>query len=272
MQEDNQTHSMPQPDQLSVLTGIILLAYALARFINIPGREVGFQLPGVYISFTLNFHLIIAVLVAGMTASGTRHILRSHPKIGSEATFGHWLLPALTALVIGLPLYQLPAGPAWWLGYFLGGALLMSIVLAEYITIDQGHDFYTPAAIGLTAVSFAIFLALSIALRITGTRLIMIVPILMTAIFLVSLRTLHLRFHEEWQFTHAFIITIIIGQFVAAFHYWRISPIVFGMALLAPAYGITVYLGNITSGESPRRALLEPAVITILIWGAALLV
>jgi hypothetical protein len=207
-----------------------------------------------------------------MTASGTSQILRDHPNIGSEPAIGHWLLPAFTALVIGLPLYQLPPGPVWWLGYILGGALLMLIVLAEYITLDDKDELYLPAAIGLTAVSFAIFLALSIALRIAGTRLFMVLPVLMIAAGLVSLRTLHLRFHDNWQYTYAILISLIIGQFTAAFHYWRISPIAYGLALLAPAYSLMVYLGNITDGESPRKALIEPAAILLVIWSAAALI
>lgn len=272
MQENGKRRSLPQADRLSILTAMILLAYALARFINIPGREVGFQLPGVYISFQLNIQLIIAVLVAGMTASGTRQILRDHPRIGSEPTIGHWLLPALTSLVIGLPLYQLPSGPIWWLGYILGGALLMLVVLAEYITIDEEDELFTPAAIGLTIVSYAIFLALSIALRIAGTRLFMIVPVLMIAVGLVSLRTLHLRFHIRWQFTNAIIISLIIGQLAAALHYWRIPSVTYGLALLAPAYSLMVYLGNIADGDPPRKAVIEPAVIAFVIWGAAVLI
>jgi hypothetical protein len=272
MQQEVKRRNLPQADRLSVLTAMILLAYALARFIDIPGREIGFQLPGVYISFELNIQLIIALLVAGMTASGTSQILRHHPNIGSEPTIGHWLLPAFTALVIGLPLYQLPSGPVWWLGYILGGALLMLVVLAEYITLDEEDEFYIPAAIGLTTVSFAIFLTLSIALRIAGTRLILILPVLMIAAGLVCLRTLHLRLHERWQYTNAILLSLIIGQLAAALHYWRISPIAYGLALLAPAYSLMVYLGNIAEGESPRKALVEPAVIAVVIWSAAFLI
>ena len=100
----------------------------------------------------------------------------------------------------------------------------------------------------------------------------MILPGLIVAAGLVSLRTLHFRFHERWQYTNAILISLIIGQFAAALHYWRISPIAYGLALLAPAYSLMVYLGNIAEGEPPRKALIEPAVIAVVIWGAAVLI
>jgi hypothetical protein len=100
----------------------------------------------------------------------------------------------------------------------------------------------------------------------------MIVPVLMLAVGLVSLRTLHLRFHGRWQFTNAVLIALITGQLAASLHYWRISPIAYGLALLAPAYSLMVYLGNVAGGESPRKALIEPVVIALVIWGAAVLI
>ena len=148
----------------------------------------------------------------------------------------------------------------------------MLVVVAEYITVDDEDELFVPAAIGLTTVSFAIFLALCISLRIAGSRLLMIVPVLMLAVGLVSLRTLHLRFHGRWQFTSAVLIALITGQLAAALHYWRISPIAYGLALLAPAYSLMVYLGNVAGGESPRKALIEPVVIALVIWGAAILI
>jgi hypothetical protein len=270
MQETTRERNLPRSDQISLLAAMILLSYALASFIDIPGREFGFQLPGVYLSFELNFRVVIAGLVTGMTAAGTRQILRGHPNLGNEHTVGHWLLPALTSLVIGLPLYQLSPGLIWWFGYLLGGGLLILVVVAEYITLDQNDLLYTSAAIGLFALSFALFLTLVIMLRITATRLLMILPVVFLASGLVSLRTLHLRIHAEWQYTSALVIALIITQLAAALHYWPISPVAYGLTLLAPAYSLTNYLANIAEGQTPRQALTEPALVLLIIWGIAI--
>lgn len=262
---------LPDADRLSILAASILLAYALASYIHIPARQVGFQLPGIYLSVQLNVHTVVALLVAGLTATGSHQLLRDHPELGSERTIGHWLLPALTALVIGFPLYQIPPSLLWWLGFALGGALLMLVLVAEYVAVDPEDVRYTSATIGLTAVSFALFLALAIALRITGTRLWMIVPALSMAAGLVSLRALWLRIPGKWQFANAGVITLVVGQFAAALHYWPISPAAFGLVLLGPAYSLTSFLGNIAEGETPRQSVIEPVVVLLLIWGTAIL-
>ena len=119
---------LPNPDRLSVLAAMILLAYALTRFIDLPAREIAVQLPGFYLAYQINVRTIVAMLAAGLTATGADWMLQEHPALKNKGTFEHWLLPALTAWVIGLPLYQLPNGPLWWAGFLIGGVLLMAVL------------------------------------------------------------------------------------------------------------------------------------------------
>ena len=256
---------LPDADRLSILSATILLAYTLARFIQFPSQEIGVQLPGLYLAFTPNIYTIIALIVAGLTATGANNILHTHPLLGSERTIGHWILPALTAWVIGLPLFQLPLSPLWWLGFTLGGALLMGVLVAEFITVYPDDARYLTASIGLITVAFALFLALTIALRIVGTRLLMIVPALALAAGLVSLRVLHLRQHEKWQYANAAVTALVIGQFAAAFHYWPLSPVSYGLVVLGLAYSLTSFLGNLAEGEKIRQAIIEPLIVLIII-------
>jgi len=60
---------LPDANRLSVLAAVILLAYALTRFVNIPPREISFQLPGVFVEYTLDFQTIVSVLVAALAAA-----------------------------------------------------------------------------------------------------------------------------------------------------------------------------------------------------------
>ena len=98
----------------------------------------------------------------------------------------------------------------------------------------------------------------------------MIVPALTLTAFLVSLRALHLRLHGQWAILEAAIIALIIGQLAAAFHYWPLSPITFGMLLLGPAYGLTSLIARLKEGETLRQAVIEPGIILALVWGAAI--
>jgi hypothetical protein len=154
----NKPAHLPNIDKLSSLIAMILLAYTLARFINIPIHKYSLQLPGLFVSFEINIRTIVVLLVAGLTATGADALLHQHPSIKGNSTLEHWLLPALTAWVIGFPLFQLPLGPQWWISFGLGGILLMLVLVAEYITVDPNDIRQPVATAGLSAVSFAIYL------------------------------------------------------------------------------------------------------------------
>lgn len=249
---------------------MILLAYAASRFVNISPRELGLQLPGFYLGFQVNIRTLVALLVAGITATGADLMLRDHPGLGSKRTWEHWLLPALTAWTLGIPLNQLPVGLQWLVSFVIGGALLMLVLVAEYIAVDPQDERYPLASAGLTAVSYALFLILAIALRSSELRLFLILPALTIAAGLVSLRTLHLRLSGQWLFLPGLAITLIVAYIIAALHYWPISPITFGLAILAPAYSLTSLVGALYEGEPFRKAIVEPAIVLLAVWGAAL--
>jgi Protein of unknown function (DUF5656) len=255
---------------MSVLAAVILLAYGLGRFIEFPGRSLEFQFLGIYLPVELNTYTIVSFFVAALTAAGAAWMMSDHPQITQKSPIEHWILPALTAWVIGLPLFQLPLGLLWWGGFVVGGILLTLILIAEYIAIDPDDVRQPAAAVGLTALSFSLFLMLSMALRFSGARLILLLPTLTIAAWLVSLRTLHLRLGGRWAFVLAGLIALICAQIAAALHYMPLSPVTFGLVLLAPTYAVTSLIANFAEGESLRRAIYEPLLVFAILLAAAL--
>jgi hypothetical protein len=261
---------LPEANRLSVLAAIILLSYALARFIDLPERDLSIQLPGVFLPLKLDILTAAALLVAGLTATGADWLLRQHPHAEGRGMIEHWLLPAMTALVIGIPLLQLPFGLSWLIGFIVGGALLMLVLLAEYITIDP-DDYRQPlAAAGLIALSHSLLLILAVTLRFAGTRLYLMLPALSLAFALTSLRTLNLRLHGRWLPGYALTVSLICSQITAALHYLPISPTAYGLSITGPAYAATSLLGSLVTTNGSRRALLEPLVVLIVFLTAAL--
>ena len=106
-------HHTPDRDRLSVLTAIILLAFALARTVQLPTRPVRAMLFGSSIGFDLNGPFVLLVLVAALISAGADSLMRSHPDLRG-ASLGrsmiHWILPGGAALGLGLLLNRLPAG------------------------------------------------------------------------------------------------------------------------------------------------------------------
>lgn len=262
---------LPDANRLSMVAAIILLAYAMARFINLPIRQFSLQLPGVFLSVNLEIRTLVVIMVAGLTAAGADWLLHDHPGLGKRSTFEHWLVPALTSMVISLPLFQLPLGPIWWAGVLLGGAFLMLVLLAEYLVVNPDDPRQPPAASGLTILSFTLFLLMAVSLRTASVRLFLTIPALVIAGWLVCLRTLHLRLHGIWALLQSSIIAILLGQMATALFYMRLTPVSFGLALIGAAYGLTSLIAGVAEGADLRQAVIEPGIVSLILWLAAFL-
>lgn len=264
------SRNLPDANRLSVLAASILLAYALARFIDLPIRELEFQLPGIYLALEINVRTFVTLLVAALTATGAHWLIEDHPALDNASTLQHWLVPALTAWVLGVPLYRLPFGITWLASFAIGGALLMLVLIAEYVTVDPEDARHALATAGLTAVSFALYLILAISLRSAEIRLVLLLPALTLAGGLVCLRTLHLRLRGKWALWPSVALTLIIAQFTAGLHYWPISATAFGLAVLGPAYALSSLTASLLDGEDIRQASIEPGLVLLVMWGTAI--
>ncbi len=260
---------LPDPNRIGVLAAAVLLTYALTRLVNAPAFTVAIQLPGFYLSYPLTLGTAMTLMSAGLTASGMDWLLRSHPALQGPSTLEHWLLPALTAFIIGVLLDTLPSGAVWWAGLAVGGGPLISVFLAEYVVVDPGVPTYALAAAGLIALSYTLFLLFVIALHIGEARLFLSVPAISLAAALVTLRTLHLRIGGRWEFPWAIGVGLISAQLAAGLHYWPLTPLQTGLALLGPLYALTALAYSLSQDVPLRSAFAEPAVILGGPWIAA---
>ena len=262
---------LPDPTRVSVLTAAVLLAFALTRVLNAqPLFSILIPLGIFKLKLMFNLNTVIVLLAAGMTATGMDWLLRTHPSLEKGETREHWLLPTLTVLVIGIALYSLPNTPIWWLGFGLGAAIFLVVSLAEYVVVDPNDARYPLATAILTVLAFVIFLILAVALKAAKVRLIMVIPALFLAGALAALRTLHLRLNERWEFAWAVGIGLVAAQLGAALHYLPLTPVRFGLALLAPLYALTVLAVSLAEGNPFRRAFFEPTIMLVLFWGLAI--
>ncbi|HEY3311610.1 MAG TPA: hypothetical protein VGK00_08230 [Anaerolineales bacterium] len=262
---------MPDANRLSVLIAAILLAYALAQLLETQRYSFNFNVLGLAISLPMNLNVAATLMASGLTAAGMDWLLRSHPHFKAGNTFQHWILPALTAFVLGVPLYNLPLGPAWWLIFGLGGVLLLLVFLAEYIALDLSDIRHPAASAGLVALSYTMFLILMATLAFSESRLVLAAMFVFPAAGMVSLRALHLR-TGKWEFAWAFGIALILTQFASALHYWPLEPVQYGLALLGPLYALTELALNLGEELSPRRAGVEAMIGLAMFWVAAILV
>jgi len=267
----NVSNRESHPNRVGVLIATVLLAYALTRLIPTPQFTLEIQFSGFYYAYPLSLGTVMLILIAGLTATGMDWLLRSHPGLGEKPTIEHWLLPTLATFIIGLPLTILPFGAIWWLGFGVAGLLLLFLFQAETIVVDPSAPNYALAASGLTALSYAVFVILTAAVRFNGVRLFLMAPILFVVAGLVSLRNLHLRLGGKWRLTWAIGIGFLCMQLGAALHYWPVSPIQFGLALFGILYAMTLLAGSLLENIPVRQAIAEPVIVLGLACGIAVL-
>jgi hypothetical protein len=260
---------LPASNQVGVLAASVLLTYALAHLVAAPGLTLAIQLPGFYFAYSLTLGTAMTLMAAGLTATGMTWLLQGHAGWDRRRSVEHWLLPSLTAFIIGVLLDILPSGPPWWIGFGAGAVILVAVLVAEYVAVDPGAPWYALASAGLIALSYALFLLFVIAVRIGGARLFLVVPAVFLAAGLVALRTLQLRLSGRWEFHWAFGIGLISAQLAAGLHYWPLSPLQFGLILLGPLYSLTSLAANLAENLPVRNAVTEPGIILAGLWAAA---
>jgi hypothetical protein len=258
--------NLPNPERLSIVMATILLAYALTKFVNVPSKVISINFIGIFIPITINFNSIVTVSVAGMTASGADWLYREHPTLGRKSTTPHLLLPGITAWILSIVLTRLPNSPLWWVIFSTGGAFLLLVILAEYIALDDENIRHHLAMAMLNALSYAIFLALAVALRSSGLRLIMILPAVAIATGALSLRIIHLYNPVQWYFYHSFACLIILSQLATALHYLPVSPLSFGLFLLGALYATINFISNIINERLIRIVVFESISAMAVLW------
>lgn len=264
-------HYLPDANRLGVLAATVLLAYALTSLIQTPQFTVELELPGFFFSYPFSLNTIMVIITSCLTATGMDWLLRGHPTLGDKRTIEHWLLPTLTTFIIGIPLSILPSGGSWWIGFGIGSLLLIFVYLAEYIVVDPSAPTYALASAGLTALSYGVYMILTSAMHYGGARLFLLTPAVFIVSGLMSLRILHLRLGGKWQYHWALGIALVSAQFGAGLHYWPISPVQYGLALLGPLYALTTLAGNLLEKMPIRQAAAEPIIALGIAWGGVVL-
>ncbi len=231
---------LPSRDRLSVLTAVIVLAFALARFLDLPARTLATNLLGSPLGLELNGPLLMMVLVAALISAGADTLIRSHPTLAGQLgrrTFMHWILPGATALVLGAVLNRLPDGPLWWLGLGLTAVALIAVLVAEYIAVDRNDPAWDVAALGLTALAYAVALILFALLRSLSARALVSASVGGLVGAALAWRLLALKGAPPGAAAlNATVVGLVVAEAIWAINYWRISPGSAGLLAMIPFY------------------------------------
>jgi Protein of unknown function (DUF5656) len=261
-------HHVPDRDRLSVLTAIILLAFALARTVELPTQAMRTMLFGSSIGLDLNGPFVLLVLVAVLISAGADSLMRSHPAL-REASLGrrmmHWILPGGAALGLGLLLNRLPPGVGWWAGLAFTAVFLVLVLVAEYIVVAPDDASFYWAALGLTVLAYGVALAFFGLLRASGGRAAITATAAALVSALVALRLLLLAGATGREsLPYAGAIGLCLGECTWAMGYWPAGPLGTGLMLLVVFYTCTGLAQQHLVGALSRRMLLEFGVVAVV--------
>jgi hypothetical protein len=264
------TQRFPNINRVSVVVATILLSYALIQFFPDPESAQTIAIGGFLIPFSLDYATLITIAVAAITASGTDWILRSHPELAGRSSIPHLFLPAIAAWVINILLNNMADTPLKWGIFLAGGVFLFAVILSEYIVIFQEDYRHLLAIALLTALSYGLFLALTVSLESADQRLIISVPAIALGAGILSMRVLQLQTATEWPLAQAGACMLVTTQIGAALHYLPISPLSHGLFLFGALYFTINFNTNMLENNPVRQAIIESTVPLVIISGFAL--
>jgi hypothetical protein len=254
---------------------VIVLAFALMRFLDLPARVVRTTLFGTSLGLELSGSLLMLLLAAALISAGSATLVRAHPYYAANhrpSTISHWVLPGATGLVLGAALNRLPNGTYWWLGLAASALALMVVLIAEYRLVDPNDAARDSATLVLTGLAYILTLILFILLRNLNTRAAVSAPVggLVAAALagrLFVLRGVPLRRAS----LYAGGLGLICAETIWALNYWRLTPTSAGLMAMVPFYlGVGVAQQHLT-GRLARRIWAEYALVGLVSLSLALL-
>jgi hypothetical protein len=237
--------SLPDINRLSVVSATIMMAFALTQLVTFPTRSFSFLLFGVLLELSLNFGTVITLLTAVLAAAGIDWLIRSHPERDQYQhrlmVIRHWIVPVLTTLVIGTALNTFAGGAAWWAIFALGSLLLMAVLIAEYNVVSADDVLHPLATVGLTGLSFALYLLLAYALYSAQLRLYIRIPLLAIGAMMVISRSFYLRL-GRWHTLWAIVYSLMVSELAIGINYLPLTPTQYSVLLVGFAYALTSIL------------------------------
>ncbi|MCJ7694099.1 MAG: hypothetical protein MUO40_01605 [Anaerolineaceae bacterium] len=270
-------HSLLNSDRLSVVMAMIMLAFGLTRIIPISSNAISFQILGINFDILLNMRTVMAIMTGFLAAFGSDWIIKEHPT--SRNTKGkwylsiqNWIVPVFTSFVISITLNQMFAGLSWWIIFGLGSILLLLIFIAQYTINDISETNHPFASVALTAITFALFLILAIAMKASGLRLYVILIALVLAAGFVCLRTFYIRLNGGWVLLWSILVIIMTGQITVGFYYLPLSPLQFGLFTTGSLYILISLIIGIKEERKLTGILAEPISMLLITLTMGLLV
>ncbi len=257
---------MPIYERISATVSLTMLGLFTYFLVELPSRTIELTLLGSPLTLMVSQWWLMAVLLGGLAATGTRAVVYAHPELPrhiSEYVLSFWVLPGLLVILATLWLARLAPSLSWWLvGTTVTGVVLWFVVLAEYHTIDPRDPRYELARLWLSLAAYITAFGFFVIIYETRARSILTATevMLVSGLLAVSLlRAGPAQAGHTWLF--AGVVALLLWQSMWALNFWRVSPLAAGLWLLLIFYLFSGLAQQQLLGRLTRRALFEFAAV-----------
>jgi hypothetical protein len=256
----------PNRDRLSVLTATIVLAYALARFIELPARVWHATILGSAIDVRIDGPTLVLLCVAVLISAGSETLMRSHPYLVERPearAFHHWVLPGATALALGTVLNRTRDEQLWWFELGLSVLALLAVLVAEYIAINPEDTRRDVVAILITGLTYALALTIFAVLYSLSYRAAVSASLSGLVSTMLAWRWLKLRRIPDGRaWLYAGLTGLICAETFWALTYWRITPGAAALLVTIPFYVSLGLAQQHLAATLSRRVWLEYGLVS----------
>lgn len=259
---------MPRTDRLGVTISLVMIGLALSMLVQLPSRQLIFDVLGSELSFYVSGEVQLAVIMTALVSAGVDAIMRAHPLVQSRPfsyTVTFSVLPSLLTLTSLILLSDL----AWW-GYRIGligltGVALAVVIVSQYHSVDVSGQYRRSARLILNVVAYIGAFALFTALY--GARLRSVLSA--TGVWLASsmfalelLRDTEISVRRTWLY--AILVGLLMAELTWALNYWNIGARIGGMLLLIVFYLLTGLIQQHLWNRLTRRVAIEYGLVCLL--------
>jgi len=254
-------------DRLSVLTGVLLLALAVMRFLELPELPIlRATVLGSPIGFDLSAGSLMILITLGMSITAVASMVASHP-ISMERMVQHgymfWIVPGMLIMALAIWLNDIDDLAPWITGIIVSAVLIPISLSVECRAVDetqrsqQSLGWFQASLIYLTAV---IFFTLIYDARLRSMLSVSLVALISA---LLSLRLFWITLDNPSALLQYSAVTgLIVGQITWGLNYWGLSGMRGGLLLLLVFYLVAGLIqqflqGEFNDGQKSRRILLE---------------
>lgn len=254
-------------DRLSVVTGGLLLALALARLLDVPGRPLQVNVLGSALGFDLSETTVLFVAIAGMAATGVEALLRAHPRVSQEdRTAVFWIVPALLSLALASWLNRIPDVGFWTLGLFAAALLIPLAMVAEYAAVTPALRRDSWLQWSYSVLVHLVALILFAVIYDARWRGLVGAPLLFISALLLASRLFWTLTRQARQAVlYGVVCALPVSQLLLVVNYWPLSGLQGGLALLLGFYVMVGLLQHyLRAGRLERQVVVEYVAVALV--------